>query len=63
MRFLLLYLLPIVILLAALYALGSRRDGDRAQEQDAESSNASVFLKILGVGGCVAIALLFVIEF
>ena len=62
MRVLLLYLLPLLMLVTALYVLGKRHHGE-SQAEDEESSNASVFLKILALGGCVAVALLLAIEF
>ena len=62
MRVLLLYLLPLLMLFTALYVLGKRHNGE-SQPEDEESSNASVFLKILALGGCVAVALLLAIEF
>lgn len=62
MRVLLLYLLPLLMLFTALYVLGKRHHGE-SQPEDEESSNASVFLKILALGGCVAVALLLAIEF
>ena len=62
MRVLLLYLLPLLLMLfTALYVIGQRRHGE-SQPEDEESSNASVFLKILALGGCVAVALLLAIE-
>ena len=61
MRVLLLYLLPLLLLVASLFVIGQRRQGE-SQPQDEETSNASVFLKILAIGGCVAVALLLAIE-
>ena len=62
MRVLFLYLLPLLVLLIAMYLFGQRAP-EGEQRLDEETSNASTFLKILAIGGCVAIALLLVIEF
>ena len=64
MRVLLLYLLPLLLLVASLFVIGQRRQGE-SQPQDEETSNASVFLiiRFLAIGGCVAVALLLAIEF
>ena len=52
MRALLLYLLPIILLLLSLFAIGSRRSAaDDQKPADGEYSDARVFLKILAVGG------------
>lgn len=61
MRILFLYLLPFLVLFIAMY-LFSRRAPEGEQQPDEETSNATMFLKILAIGGCVAVGLLLVIE-
>jgi len=64
MRALLLYLLPIILLLLALFAIGSRRSAtDDQKPADGEYSDARVFLKILAVGGAIAVGIFAALEF
>ena len=50
MRALLLYLLPIVLLLLALFAIGSRRNsGDEQTAAPGEPNDAAIFLKLLTI--------------
>ena len=63
MRAFLLYLLPIVLLLFALFGIGTRRQAKNEENSPAaEFSYAQVFLKILALGGAIAIGLFAVIE-
>ena len=63
MRAFLLYLLPIVLLLFALFGIGTRRQAKNEENSPAdEFSDAQVFLKILALGGAIAIGLFAVIE-
>ena len=64
MRALLLYLLPIILLLLSLFAIGSRRSAEDDQKPaDGEYSDARVFLKILAVGGAIAVGIFAALEF
>ncbi len=64
MRTLLLYLLPIILLLLALFAIGSRRNSsDEQPTGSAESSDAGVFLKIFALGGVIAVGIFVALEF
>ena len=64
MRALLLYLLPIILLLLSLFAIGSRRSAADDQEPaDGEYSDARVVLKILAVGGAIAVGIFAALEF
>ena len=64
MRAFLLYLLPILLLLLALFAIGSRRSsGDEQATATGESSDAAVFLKIFALGGAIAGGIFMALEF
>ena len=64
MRAILLYLLPITLLLLSLSAIGSRRSAaDEQKSADGEYSDARIFLKILAVGGAVAVGIFAALEF
>jgi hypothetical protein len=64
MRALLLYLLPIILLLLSLFAIGSRRSAADDQEPpDGEYSDARVFLRIFAVGGAIAVGIFAALEF
>jgi len=64
MRAFLLYLLPILLLLLALFAIGSRRSsGDEQATTTGESSDAAVFLKIFALGGAIAVGIFMALEF
>ena len=64
MRALLLYLLPIILLLLALFAIGSRRSAaDEQKSAASEFSDARVFLRIFAVGGAIAVGIFAALEF
>ena len=64
MRALLLYLLPIVLLLLALFAIGSRRNsGDEQTAAPGESNDAAIFLKLFALGGVIAVGIFLALEF
>jgi hypothetical protein len=63
MRAFLLYLLPVILLLFALFGIGSRRNSKNEKNSPAaEFSDAQVFLKILALGGAIAVGLFAAIE-
>jgi hypothetical protein len=63
MRAFLLYLLPVILLLFALFGIGSRRNSKNEENSPAaEFSDAQVFLKILALGGAIAVGLFAAIE-
>ena len=64
MRAVLLYVLPILLLLIALFAIGSRRNsGDEQPTVSSESNDAGVFLKIFALGGVIAVGIFVALEF
>ena len=64
MRALLLYLLPIVLLLLALFAIGSRRNsGDEQTTAPGEPNDAAIFLKLFALGGVIAVGIFLALEF
>ena len=64
MRALLLYLLPILLLLLTLFAIGSRRNsGDEQPTAPGESNDAGVFLIIFALGGVIAVGIFVALEF